>query len=135
MPSEVQQALAVAKPERTKEQSEALTKYYQTVDPERTPLSKRLAELEQQKKQMSSKITTTLVMHERDKPRETFVHVRGDFLSPGAKVEPDVPEVLPPARVRRNWTAASIADATFILNISLRQENPQPTGTPRERPA
>jgi hypothetical protein len=100
LPSEVQQALAVAKPERTKEQSEVLTKYYQTVDPERTPLSKRLAELEQQKKQMSSKITTTLVMHERDKPRETFVHVRGDFLSPGAKVEPDAPAALPPIHAR-----------------------------------
>ncbi len=54
-----------------------------------------LAELEQRQKQLQSKITTTLVLQERATPRETFVHVRGDFLRHGAKVEPNVPSVLP----------------------------------------
>lgn len=38
---------------------------------------------------------TTLVMHERAKPRETHIHIRGDFLRHGVKVAPSVPAVLP----------------------------------------
>ncbi len=33
------------------------------------------------------------VMRERSMPRETFVHVRGNFLNPGAKVAPGVPSL------------------------------------------
>jgi hypothetical protein len=100
LPDDVARALVVARSERTKEQSEAVARYYQSVDPERTPLSKRLGELQAQLKQLNARITTTLVMRERAEPRATFVHARGDFLSPGAAVEPDVPEVLPPLRAR-----------------------------------
>jgi mono/diheme cytochrome c family protein len=38
---------------------------------------------------------TTLALAERKQPRDTHVHVRGDFLRKGAKVAPDTPEVLP----------------------------------------
>jgi Protein of unknown function (DUF1553)/Protein of unknown function (DUF1549)/Planctomycete cytochrome C len=100
LPSEIATALVVASGERTKEQSEAVRKYYQSVDPERTPLSKRLAELQKQIKQLNDRITTTLVMRERDEPRATFVHLRGDFLNKGAAVEPDVPRVLPAIHAR-----------------------------------
>ena len=33
---------------------------------------------------------------ERSSPRETLIHLRGDFLSPGEAVSPQVPAVLPP---------------------------------------
>jgi hypothetical protein len=39
---------------------------------------------------------TTLVMQELTEPRQTHVHLRGDFLRKGARVEPGVPAVLPP---------------------------------------
>jgi mono/diheme cytochrome c family protein len=39
---------------------------------------------------------TTMVMEERQEPRETHIHIRGDFLRHGAKVEPAIPAVLPP---------------------------------------
>jgi mono/diheme cytochrome c family protein len=42
------------------------------------------------------KIPTTMILRERAEARETFVHKRGDFLDPGAKVTGDVPAVLPP---------------------------------------
>jgi hypothetical protein len=35
-------------------------------------------------------------LRERATPRETHIHVRGDFLHPGAVVQPGVPAVLPP---------------------------------------
>ncbi|CAN5731294.1 DUF1553 domain-containing protein [soil metagenome] len=52
-----------------------------------TELERRLEDLEPPK---------ALVMVERAEPRPTFVLNRGDFLDPGAPVEPDVPEVLHP---------------------------------------
>ena len=41
-------------------------------------------------------ITTSLVMREREEPRATHIHIRGDYLSPGRQVAPGVPAVLPP---------------------------------------
>jgi hypothetical protein len=92
----VRDALAVAEAERNDAQREVLKLAYQRVDPERVPLVEQLTEFRAQLKQIESQITTTLVMREREQPRETFIHVRGDFLSPGVRVEPGVPEVLPP---------------------------------------
>ena len=40
------------------------------------------------------KFPSTMVMQELAKPRDTFIHLRGDFLRKGAKVEPGVPAVL-----------------------------------------
>ena len=47
-------------------------------------------------REQEPKIETTLIVRERAKPRETFVHKRGDFLDPGQKVVGDVLAVLPP---------------------------------------
>jgi hypothetical protein len=46
------------------------------------------------KKEINTKIAKTLVMKELPEPRETFIHIRGNFLSKGEKVERGVPEVL-----------------------------------------
>lgn len=45
---------------------------------------------------LNKRIVTTMVMKELPKPRETFILLRGNFLAPGARVSPGVPEVLPP---------------------------------------
>lgn len=41
---------------------------------------------------------TTLVVSERKAPRESFVHINGDFTRRGADVAPGVPAVLPPLK-------------------------------------
>ncbi|REK19306.1 MAG: DUF1553 domain-containing protein [Planctomycetota bacterium] len=92
---EVREALAVVPDKRSEAQLKVLKEAYQKIDPERVPLAGQIAELKAQLKQINDQITTTLVMRERDEPRETFVHLRGDFLSKGVAVDPDVPEVLP----------------------------------------
>ena len=46
------------------------------------------------KKELNGKIAKTLVMKELTEPRDTFVHIRGNFLNKGDKVEHGVPEVL-----------------------------------------
>ncbi len=94
LPEGVRQALAVAAAERTAEQKKVVSDEFRKVDPELVPLLTVLNDLNDRKKQLAAKTTTTLVMKERDTPRDTFIHVRGDFLRPGAKVEPGVPAVL-----------------------------------------
>ena len=43
-----------------------------------------------------NRFTTTLVMRELPQPRESYIHLGGDFLRKGAPVKPGVPAVLPP---------------------------------------
>jgi hypothetical protein len=61
-------------------------------------LERELFVLEQRQKQRAGQKFSTLVMQERSepKPRETYLHVRGDFLSRGKVVEPGTPAVFPP---------------------------------------
>lgn len=96
LPAEVLAALVVAPTDRSDAQREVLRLEYQKHDPERLPLAQGIRELKERKQQLESSITTTLAMAERSEPRPTTIHVRGDFLRPGAPVEPGVPEVLPP---------------------------------------
>ncbi|MCU0749564.1 MAG: PSD1 and planctomycete cytochrome C domain-containing protein [Akkermansiaceae bacterium] len=51
--------------------------------------------LKKQIRDAELKIPTTLVMEERKDVRPTFILTRGDFKSPGEKVEPATPAVLP----------------------------------------
>ena len=58
----------------------------------RFPLIDEIVQLKQQE----PKIPSTMILRERQEPRETFVHKRGDFLDHGAKVTGNVPSALPP---------------------------------------
>jgi len=102
--AEVIAAAALPVGDRTKEQLELLKSTHDKIDLERAPLAKRTEELNTQHAQMNKQVTTTLVMRERSEPRETFVHVRGDFLQPGAPVKPGVPAVLPALIARGTQT-------------------------------
>jgi mono/diheme cytochrome c family protein len=100
LPAPVRDALAIAPDKRSDEQKKLLREQYQRVDPERVPLAAQIAELKRRREQIERATTTTLVMRERSEPRATQVHLRGDFLRPGAAVQPDVPDVLPPLQPR-----------------------------------
>jgi mono/diheme cytochrome c family protein len=94
LPDGVRQALAIEADQRSDEQKKLVSDEFRKVDPELVPLLTVLNDLKDRKKQLAARITSTLVMKERATPRETFIHVRGDFLRPGAKVQPGVPAVL-----------------------------------------
>ncbi|HEV3138749.1 MAG TPA: DUF1553 domain-containing protein, partial [Pirellulales bacterium] len=100
LPQAVRDALAAPRESRTAEQKQALKLEFQKVDPERLPLAKQIAELKQRQTQIAAATTTTMIVRERTEPRETYIHVRGDFLHPGAPVQGDVPQVLPPISAR-----------------------------------
>ncbi|MDX1952911.1 MAG: DUF1553 domain-containing protein, partial [Verrucomicrobiota bacterium] len=58
------------------------------------------------------------VVAEREKPRVTFVHVRGNFLDRGQKVEPGTPEVLHP--LKRGEKTSRLELANWLVD----QANP-----------
>ncbi|HWB10207.1 MAG TPA: PSD1 and planctomycete cytochrome C domain-containing protein [Pirellulales bacterium] len=93
LPDALRQALAASAADRDEQQKKLVSDEFRKVDPELVPLLTVLNDLNERKKQLAAKTTSTLVMKERDEPRETFIHVRGDFLRRGAKVEPGVPAV------------------------------------------
>jgi uncharacterized membrane protein len=78
--------------DRTPAQREQLVAWLRPMAPSLRSAQQELATLKQQ---LATPITT-LVLEERKEPRETFVQKRGNFLSPGDKVSPDVPAALPP---------------------------------------
>ncbi len=65
------------------------------------------------------KFPSTMVMQELAKPRDTFIHLRGDFLRKGAKVEPAVPAVLGKVEGR------GVVDGGR-LRVEGQKEEPQP---------
>jgi mono/diheme cytochrome c family protein len=83
---------------RSEAQSKWLRDYF--VANVANPLEKQrkqdLATLNRGFDQLNREIPSTMVMTEMDKPRDTFVLKRGDYRTPGDKVLPNTPGVLPP---------------------------------------
>jgi hypothetical protein len=101
VPAPVTEALKVEPAKRSPDQAAAVRDYYvrYAYAPTRAvfdPLERRLARLNQEQVRLRDAFTETMVMRELEKPRETFVLVRGDFRTFGEKVQPGVPASLPP---------------------------------------
>ncbi|MBM3880025.1 MAG: DUF1553 domain-containing protein [Verrucomicrobia bacterium] len=92
---DVRAVLTVPAAERTADQGRALADHYRTVSPAVRRLERELFRLNQRESELATTKHTTLVLQELAKPRETYVHLRGNFLSPGPTVTAGVPAVLP----------------------------------------
>lgn len=95
VPAAIRRIAQTPADKRDDQQKTEILAAYRNTDSERIPLANRVAELKKQLERLNSAIPKTMVLKERDKPRETYVQVRGDFLRPGARVIPGVPSVLP----------------------------------------
>lgn len=84
---------------RTVEQAAVVRKYFRSqVDPVARDLDRKIANHAKSEPKPSPRKAPTL----RAQPRETRIHIRGDFLRPGDRVEPGTPSVLTPIQsVRR----------------------------------
>jgi hypothetical protein len=91
LPSEVFGLLNLSVEQRDETQKRALVQAFQD-DP---GVAERNRTLEELKKRMP-RFPTTLVLRERRQPRETRIHIQGDFTRPGDRVTPGVPRVLHP---------------------------------------
>ncbi|MCY2967314.1 MAG: DUF1553 domain-containing protein, partial [Planctomycetota bacterium] len=94
LPMEVLNALNLSPIMRTDQNRADLAGYYRKL-PEAQLKFPELAEIVGLLAQIPQ-FVSTLVMQERAAPRETHIHIRGDFLRHGAVVEPAVPAALPP---------------------------------------
>jgi mono/diheme cytochrome c family protein len=97
VPAEVRQSLATKPAGRTPEQAGRITAVQRSASPAIRALDLEIFRLQQKQKQLAAQKFTTLVMQERSEPqpRETYIHVRGDFLTKGKDVTAGVPEVFP----------------------------------------
>ncbi|HVH70445.1 MAG TPA: DUF1553 domain-containing protein, partial [Candidatus Dormibacteraeota bacterium] len=109
----------------TKEQKKArlekqhqarLTEYFLKHDaPEKyRQLYSRLTELRKERGKLEKSITTTMVMAEMSKPRDTFILGRGQYDNKGEKVTPGVPSFLPP--MSRDMPPNRLGLAKWILD-------------------
>jgi hypothetical protein len=82
---------------RTAEQKARLRDYYRkSVWPEGRALLEQLGEAKKAKDAAEKNIPSTMVMQEMEKPRDTFVLMRGAYDKHGEQVTPGVPAFLPP---------------------------------------
>ena len=96
LPAEVATALAIPADKRSDVQAAAVKKHYrENVSPEFARLNEQIAKLKKQRTDLEQTVPTVMVMQDMDKPRETFILVRGAYDKPGEKVTPDVPSFLP----------------------------------------
>ncbi|MEM7010547.1 MAG: PSD1 and planctomycete cytochrome C domain-containing protein [Verrucomicrobiota bacterium] len=79
---------------RDAKERKALDTYFAEQNPELQALEKEIAAVK--KKLAAVEPDTTLVMVKNEEVRETHIMMRGNYLSPGEKVEPNTPAVLHP---------------------------------------
>ena len=90
LPIEIQSILLMNN--RNDEQVNQLAEYYASRHPRLKELESRLSDLKKKIDDIDPE--TTLIMSEMNKPRETKVMMRGDYLTLGDKVSPETPSVL-----------------------------------------
>jgi hypothetical protein len=100
------------------EQQARLSEYFLKHDaPENyRQLYSQLVEVRKEREKLEKAITTTMVMTEQSKPRDTFVLGRGQYENRGEKVTPGVPAFLPP--MSQDLPANRLGLAKWILDPS-----------------
>ena len=91
--------LAKARDDRTPDEAGTLrTHFLQTVDAEYMRLAKQVAGAKAKVAEAEAPATTVMIMRDVEKPRPTYVLMRGNYASPIKEkpVEPGVPAFLPP---------------------------------------
>jgi len=94
LPAEVIAALKTDGDRRSKKQKKVLADYYAAANPQLKQLKQTAEKLERELAKIEP--PSTLVMVELDKPRDTHVLNRGNYLDKGAKVSPGAPRALHP---------------------------------------
>ncbi len=96
MPEEIAKTLRAGAGARTPKDHAGLRRYFLTHPYERRRANQQVAKLDAEKRAIENKIPTTMVMQEMEKPRDTFLLMRGQYDKPGDIVTPAVPAFLPP---------------------------------------
>lgn len=88
---------AVPKEKRTPQQKDQLQKFFrENVAVDYAVAQRRMADLLKEKLAYEKQVPNTMVMAEMDKPRDTFIKIRGQYDKDGEKVTANTPHFLPP---------------------------------------
>jgi hypothetical protein len=94
-PLKIRRILAISPARRSAEQKRELAAYYRSVAPALSKVRQRHDRLARQLEEFQEKYsTTTLVLRELPKGRETHIQNRGNFLSLGERVTAGTPKIL-----------------------------------------
>jgi hypothetical protein len=110
-------ALATKKEDRTPEQAEEIARAFAQLDPELRKLE--AARQEHQARKPALPKTKAQTLTTASKPRETNIHIRGDFLRKGERVQPGTLAVLHPFQQR-----GERADRLDLANWLIDPANP-----------
>ncbi len=115
MPGEVNKILkSVPADKRTPEQLKQLRDYYlanvcSATKPAMAPMQAEIAKLKKQRDDLDKAVPASFAMGDLDKPRDSFVMLRGAYDKPGDKVTRDVPAALPPLPNKQNPNRLDLA--------------------------
>lgn len=148
LPRKVRRLLSIPSEERNASQEDAIFSFWRTTFPEWRTENEAIAALYDQWPSPASSLT----LMERDRPRDTFLLRRGDWLSPAKEVSPGVPAFLhelpddaPPTRLGlAQWLVDEQSPTTarvFVNRIWQAYfgtglvETPEDLGTQSENPS
>ena len=95
-PEEIKKILLTAEDKRDDKQRAKLKEHFESIAPELQEPRDTLASARKAEKEWNDSIPITSVMEELAKPRDTFMLVRGSFLTKGERVGAGVPAALHP---------------------------------------
>ncbi len=98
VPPDIRQIASTTSANRTPEQRQQLAAFYRQASRTIRDLEHEQFRLDQRLNELAALKFTSLIMTERSEPqpRQTYVQVRGDFLTQGKEVTPGVPAVFSP---------------------------------------
>ena len=96
MPENVRAAIAVAAEKRNDAQKKVVSEFYLGTDGRLIAAKKKADAAKKSREDAEKEMPRTMVMREREKPRETFILVKGAYDKFGEKVGYGTPAVLPP---------------------------------------
>jgi hypothetical protein len=96
VPADVAAIFATSKKPSAAQQTKLRNHYRRVNSPEWKRLADDVAKMREEESAIEKAIPTTMIAKEADKPRETFMLVRGEYDKKGDKVSPGVPSILPP---------------------------------------
>jgi hypothetical protein len=113
----------VAPTNRTPEQVTQLREYYlsracATTKPTFAPLTEAITAAQKRHNEFNEGIVQSFIFRDLEKPRESFVMLRGAYDKPGERVFRNVPAALPPLRQTNNLNRLTLAE--WLVN----DENP-----------
>jgi hypothetical protein len=116
---EAQAALALPAAQRSLEQKAAVLEAFKAQDAGHAQRQAKIAEME---KHLPT-FVKTMVMQERSTPRETHVHIQGEFTRKGERVFPAVPSVLHPLSIPNRDGDGADEEESRSATVAARNPN------------